>query len=194
MTVSVTMRMRGIGQRGEQRAGIFRRDQQRQDRADDAQLLAVAAAHRQRVEPVLRRQRVARVGAAQRGADDAPAGLAGRQAVIDIGGLMGAVEGADAEMDDARRDMRAVIGRDARPRPAMPCERVVAKLCSSSLHHLRRHVVGDARGVTSASAAQRPDDAQQSHHTTSQFLYVDIISIRSYRWHALGGADLAMTA
>ncbi len=66
-------------------------------------LLAVAAAHGKRVEPVLRRQRIARVGAAQRSADDAPAGFAGGQAIVDIDGLMRAVEGADAEMDDAGR-------------------------------------------------------------------------------------------
>ena len=105
MIVSVTMRMRGSASAASTAPGSSGATSSEPDRADDAQLLAAAAADRQRVEPVLRRQRVARVGAAQRDADDAPVRLAGRQAVVDIDGLMGAMEGADAEMHDARRNL-----------------------------------------------------------------------------------------
>ena len=72
-----------IAQRVEQRGGIFRRHQQRKDRADDAQPFAGAVLDRQRVEPVLRGQCIARVGAAQRCAHDAPAPIARSQAIVD---------------------------------------------------------------------------------------------------------------
>ena len=101
-----------IGQRGQHRAGVFRRHQQRANRADDAQLLFAAAADRQRVEPILRRQRIACVGAAQGDSDNTPIRLARCQAVVDIGGLMGAMEGADAQMHDARGDLATIIAWD----------------------------------------------------------------------------------
>ena len=102
----------GIGQCIKQLCRIARRDQHRSDRADDAKFLAVAAALGERVEPVLRFERIVGRGALQRCADDAPVRLAGGKAVVDIGGLMRAVERADAEMHDARRDRGAVIARN----------------------------------------------------------------------------------
>ena len=98
-----------IGHRVEQCRRVFRRNKQRQDRAHDAQALHLPTAHGQGVEPVLRLQRIARIAAAQRRADNAPAGLAGAEAVIDIDGLMGAVESADAQMHYAGRNRSAVI-------------------------------------------------------------------------------------
>ena len=115
--VSVTMRMRGSQSASSSAAGSSRRHQHGTDRADDAQPLAVVAANGQRIEPVLRRQRVMGSGTLQRCADDAPAGFPGRQALVDIGGLVGAMECADAEVDDARRRCSTCHRPAARHRP-----------------------------------------------------------------------------
>ncbi len=72
-----------------------------------------AETDRDRVKTILRRQRVMGRGAAQAGADDAPIRCAFGQQIVDENRLMRAMEGADTEMHDARRDFGAVIGRSA---------------------------------------------------------------------------------
>lgn len=66
-----------------------------------------------RIEMILRGEGVACVRAAQAGTDDAPRGGAGRKAIIDDDGLVGAMKRAKAEMHDARGDARTVVGRAA---------------------------------------------------------------------------------
>ena len=114
----------GIGQRVEQSRWIARRDEDRSDRAYDTQLLAVTAALGERVETVRRLQRIMGRGALQRGADDAPVRFAGGEAAVDIGRLVRAVEGANAEMHDAGRYRGAVIGW-CRHRRRQPLQRLV---------------------------------------------------------------------
>ena len=81
--------------------GIFRRDQDALDRRDDAAALAGLVAFGDRVEIILRPQRIARVGRAQACTEDAPAQVPLAQHLVGIVGHVGAMEGADAEMDDA---------------------------------------------------------------------------------------------
>jgi hypothetical protein len=63
------------------------------------------------IKPVLRRQQVGDPGAAHRYADDAPGSAGGLDGVVGIDRLMGAVEGADAKMDDAGRHLGRREGR-----------------------------------------------------------------------------------
>ena len=98
-----------IGHAGEEPLAIRRHDEKLGDGADDAVAGALGAGDGQRVEAVLRGQRVAGGGAAQACGDDAPRRVGGQQ-VVDHRRLVGAVEGADAEMDDAGRDARTVVG------------------------------------------------------------------------------------
>jgi hypothetical protein len=81
-----------------------------EDRADHAGAGAGGIADSDGVEEVLRGERVARIGPAQRRADDAPAWI-GREQIVDIDSHVGAMERADADMDDAGRDGTAVIGK-----------------------------------------------------------------------------------
>ena len=101
----------GRGQCRDHARRILGRHQHVGDGADDADLLRVALPHDEAVEPVLRHQLIAHASRAQRDADDAPARIARRQRGVEDGRLMRAMEGADAEMDDAGADRGAVIGR-----------------------------------------------------------------------------------
>ena len=84
----------------------------RLQRTDDPQLRALAGTEGDGEEIVLRRQRIAHVGTAQRRAGDGPLRIGG-QDVVEIDGLMGAVEGADAKMNDAGGGPARIIGRPA---------------------------------------------------------------------------------
>ena len=96
MTVSVTSCVSGAAIRATT-ARAPRRDQHALTAPITAHLVAVAID--QRVEPVLRRHRVAHRRRAQRDADDAPAQSPAE--IVEYDRLMRAVEGAEAEMDDA---------------------------------------------------------------------------------------------
>jgi hypothetical protein len=87
--------------RRQQRLRVGWRDDQAAQRSDDVQRLALGAAHRDRIEPVLRLERMARLRGAQARAADRPVRLARREPVIDIDGPMRAMKRADAEMHDA---------------------------------------------------------------------------------------------
>jgi hypothetical protein len=75
---------------------------------------AGGVAHGHGIEPVLRLQSFLGVGSPQAGADDRPIRIV-RQQVIDIDGHMRPVKRADPEMDDAGRDLAAVIIGHADP-------------------------------------------------------------------------------
>jgi hypothetical protein len=79
------------------------------DRADDFAIGARRVAHGERIEAVLRRQRVAGIGAPEARTDNAPFGR-GAEQPVDVGGHMGAVESADPQVHDAGRDAAAIIG------------------------------------------------------------------------------------
>ena len=70
-----------------------------------------AGANGEGVEAVLRGEGIAGFRTAQAGPDDSPFRSATRKEVVDHHRLVRPVEGTDSEMDDARRDARAVIGR-----------------------------------------------------------------------------------
>ena len=99
----------GIGHARHERGGTFGRDGQVQDRPDNAGLLVLAVAFHHGIKTVLRGERIARCGTAERRADDPPIRLAGGETAVDIDGLVGTMEVADAEMDDARRYRCAVV-------------------------------------------------------------------------------------
>ncbi len=101
----------GRGERGNHTRRILGRHQHIGDGADDAELLRIALPHDEAVEPVLRHQLIAHAGRTQRDADDPPARIACRQRGIEHRRLVRAMEGADAEMHNARSDRGAVIGR-----------------------------------------------------------------------------------
>ena len=139
----------GVGrrQRGEQGFGVLRRHEQARDGPDHPEALARAVAHRERVEPVLRRERVARVRGAERCAEDAPTGGALGQRGVGVGRHVGAVEGADPEVDDAGAERRTVVG-GAGDRSRETSERGVGE----ARHH-GREVTGLDRGCGSFERA-----------------------------------------
>ncbi|MNU44234.1 hypothetical protein D3C71_330440 [compost metagenome] len=79
--------------------------------ADHAQMLLGPVAHDQGVETILRVQLITHARRAQRGAQDAPAQIAAGQGVVEHHRLVGAMEGADAQMDHAGLHLSTVIGR-----------------------------------------------------------------------------------
>ena len=70
------------------------------DRADHLIGRGIGTAHRNGIKPVLRGQRIARVGRAQTGTDNAPSQIARGQHLFGIDRLMRAVERPQTEMDD----------------------------------------------------------------------------------------------
>ena len=107
------MRVAGSAMRAISRSGLLSRDFSLQHRADDAVFGAGAGTNGNGVEAILRGQRIARVRTAQARADDAPIRRAGGKQIVDDDSLMRPVKRADAEVDDAGRDPRAVVIRAA---------------------------------------------------------------------------------
>ena len=101
-----------VGEPGDQRRRILRCDDHPGRGADHPAVGARSVDRRDGVEPVLRTQRIAGVGRAQGDAEDAPAGIFGEQRV-GVDRLMGAMEGADPEMDDAGGDGAPIVGGTA---------------------------------------------------------------------------------
>ena len=95
------------------------------DGTDHLIMRGIGPAHRNSIEPVLRSQRIARVGRAQACPDNAPAEIAGGQNLFGINGLMGAVERAQAQMHNAAAHLCAVITGplDGRGQCAQGCKR-----------------------------------------------------------------------
>ncbi len=91
------------------RLAVAGRDEHFLHRADQAEPRARGAARADGIEPVLRTQLRRDVARAQRHADDAPVAIARVHRIVGIDRLMRAVEGADADMDDARRLRAAVV-------------------------------------------------------------------------------------
>src|SRR5439155_3941610 len=81
-----------------------------ENRTDDPVIGARAGANGEGVEAILRGEGITRFRTAQAGSDNSPIRRATRKEVVDHHRLMGPVERANAEMNDARRDARAVIG------------------------------------------------------------------------------------
>ena len=111
--------------RGDERRNRLRvlgRDHQPSQRADQRGPLAVIAALRDRVQAVLRRERVAHPRRAERHAGDRPIPIARRHRGIGVDRLVGAVERAQAEVDDADLLRVAVVGRPSHM-PAQPIDR-----------------------------------------------------------------------
>ncbi len=100
----------GVGHCIEQRFRVLRRNEKFADGADQAQMLAHAGADRHSVETVLRIEGVGCGGSSQAGAANRPACLACPEAIVEVDGLMGAVKGADAEMDDPDARRSNVVG------------------------------------------------------------------------------------
>ena len=103
----------GRSQPGDEGGRVLRCDQNVQDRADDPQLRPGGGKLQEGVEPVLRLESVALVGALEARADDAPGTKALLKRILGVFGEMAAGEGAEAEMDDAWLEGRAIIGRAA---------------------------------------------------------------------------------
>ena len=105
--------MAGSAIRSTSAAGLLARDDAVEQRADDAVLGAFGGTYGDRVEMILRGEGVARIRAAQARADDAPGRGACGKAIVDDDGLVRAMKRAEAEMHDAGRDARTVVGRAA---------------------------------------------------------------------------------
>jgi hypothetical protein len=91
----------------------FARDDAFAQRANHAIIGAFGRANGDGVQMILRGERVARVGASEARADDAPGGCSAGETIVDDDSLMGAMKGAEAEMHDAGCDAREVVGRTA---------------------------------------------------------------------------------
>ena len=100
-----------VGEAGDQLPWFLGGDFACENRADDPVIGARAGANSEGVEAVLRSEGIARFRTAQAGPDDSPIRRAICKEVVDHHRLVGPVERANPEMNDARRDARAVIGR-----------------------------------------------------------------------------------
>jgi hypothetical protein len=96
----------------DRRLRVVRGEQVVGDRADHAAVVALRAALDQRVQPVLGAERVAHppVGGQHAEAADPPFARSRRQQAVVEHRLVRAVERADADVHDARHDVRAVEG------------------------------------------------------------------------------------
>ncbi|MNV63978.1 hypothetical protein D3C71_1566010 [compost metagenome] len=79
--------------------------------ADDLARVAIAVAYGDRIEAVLRCQRIDRFGRAQVDCDDAPGAEFALQRTLGINALMRTVEGSEAEMQYAGAKFGAVVAR-----------------------------------------------------------------------------------
>ena len=100
-----------VGEARDQRGGFLVGDFACENRADDPVIGARAGTNGEGVEAILRGEGIARLRTAQAGPDDSPIRGATRKEVVDHHRLVRPVERANSEMNDARRDARAVIGR-----------------------------------------------------------------------------------
>ncbi len=107
------------------------RTQHLANRTDDAPLRGLPKQF-QRIQPILRLQRIAHVRAAQGHAAHRPLRLA-RQHLVQVHGLVGAMEGADAQMHDANTSRRTVIGRTCHA-GRQPVQRGLAQACNLLAH------------------------------------------------------------
>jgi len=90
----------------------FARNEQFLDRTDDP-IRGLLVQDRDRVEPVLRRERIAHARALERQPADRPAWIRMQQR-IDVRRLVGAMEGAGTEMHDAERRAATVVAGHGR--------------------------------------------------------------------------------
>ena len=97
--------------RRDHRGGGFGCDQHPLERPHDPRAFSPCVALDQRVEPILRRERVARGGRAQRYPDHAPAPVAARGDLVEARGLVRPVERAEPEMDHAFGQVLARVSR-----------------------------------------------------------------------------------
>lgn len=102
----------GAGEAVEHGGRIFRRHQRFGDRADDAEPVAGRIPDGHGVKAILRGERIAGVGAAQRNAADAPRAGGAVETIVGVDGLMSTMECAKADMDDA--GFQAGAGSQAR--------------------------------------------------------------------------------
>ena len=86
--------------RRKQAPRVFGRDEERAERADDAEILAAGASRGDRIQSVLRLQRGARVGGTQARPADRPVRFARGELVVEKDRLMRAMKRADARADD----------------------------------------------------------------------------------------------
>ncbi len=109
------------GHRVDQRLWVLRRHQHVAQTAYHAEALARLVALGYRVEEVLGFERVARVGRAEAGADDAPALVALGNHLVGVVRLVGAVEGADAQMHDADVEASGIVSERFAGLEGEPC-------------------------------------------------------------------------
>ena len=100
-----------VGEARDQRGGFLLGDFACEDRTDDPVIGARAGTNGKGVEAILRGERIARFRTAQAGADDSPVRRTTSKEVVDHHCLVCPVERTNPEMNDTRRDGRAVIGR-----------------------------------------------------------------------------------
>ncbi len=105
-------RCRRVGQTADDGCGILRRKQNLVYGAQDREPFRGGPALDHRVQALLRHEPLAHRGRAQRHAADAPWSGLGRQRVLCVAGLVRPVKVAEAEMDNADRQ---VLGRKRRP-------------------------------------------------------------------------------
>ncbi len=118
MTVRVTIRVDGAASRASRTSALLGREQRLADDADHARPLVRAVVLDQGVEAILRPERVAHGRAAQARPADRPGSGRHRERALGEDRLMRAMEGAEAQVDDAdvgveRRGGRpSHLGRD----------------------------------------------------------------------------------
>ncbi len=117
------MRVDGSARRSQHACGIFRSDEDIDDRSDDARARRGACLGEERIEPILGHEAVALVGTLQADTDDAPRAHLIGEDVFCILRPMCAKECAEAEMHDAWLQAGAVItwNDDLRAAPAEGC-------------------------------------------------------------------------
>ena len=94
----------------DERGGIFRRDMQGFQSADNLIIRVVGIAHGDGIKPVLRGQGIARIGGTQTGPHNTPAMIARIERLFGISGLMGTMKRSQAQMHKACLDIGAIIG------------------------------------------------------------------------------------
>jgi hypothetical protein len=115
----------GIGEPRDGAAEVLGRHDHAGERRHHREALARGVALAQRIEPVLRLERVAGVWVTEADPERAPAEIVGQQR-LRVERLMGAMEGADADMDVTRRELPR-IDRRAPHRRWKPRERVAGE-------------------------------------------------------------------
>jgi hypothetical protein len=173
-----------IAHRRDETRRILRRDHERAKRADNPNILTIRSSDGERIKPILGLKRIRGLRGAQTGPADRPIPFAARKPVVENDRLMGAMEGADAEMDDADAERVEIVSR---PRHV---GRQQAERCFAQVLHVFVSVISSTGESVAKLVPSRSPKQNQAQPNKSKQKCLDLFGfIRPNRDFSMGYGD-----